>query len=306
MKSKFRLGILKFLCLALCSSILFGGSAFAAEDDVGSITVNFAESGVSFELYYAADKTETGYQASEKFQSCAVDYSTAAADLRTLAATLDACVTRDGITPDAVSATDSLGKAVFSDLQPGLYLLRSPGKTTASVVSIAGGQSMTIDPKAEPTPEPEPEPTPEPTPEPELISISVVKVWEDEGKESERPEEITIQLYQDNELFDSVVLNEDNNWKYVWESMEKDHSYSAVEETVPEQYSMSVSQDGNSFVVKNTIKQETPAASPEGESTDSKLPKTGQLWWPVDILVIAGVLALIIGGVKWKRSKHEE
>jgi len=34
----------------------------------------------------------------------------------------------------------------------------------------------------------------------------------------------------------------------------------------------------------------------------NKLPQTGQLWWPVPVLLSAGLLLLLIGVVRRKRS----
>lgn len=37
--------------------------------------------------------------------------------------------------------------------------------------------------------------------------------------------------------------------------------------------------------------------------TGDKLPQTGQLWWPIPILIAAGVLLIVVGAVRKKKSK---
>lgn len=42
---------------------------------------------------------------------------------------------------------------------------------------------------------------------------------------------------------------------------------------------------------------------PGGNSLISKLPQTGQLWWPVPFLALDGIIFLMIG---WKTRRQEE
>lgn len=51
--------------------------------------------------------------------------------------------------------------------------------------------------------------------EPDMTSVRVEKVWVDTAKIA-RPTEITVRLYQDNLVYDTVVLNEGNNWNTTW------------------------------------------------------------------------------------------
>lgn len=47
---------------------------------------------------------------------------------------------------------------------------------------------------------------------------------------------------------------------------------------------------------------DTPDGTPGGDAA-AKLPQTGQLWWPVPILAVAGILMFTIG---WTRSRRED
>ena len=66
------------------------------------------------------------------------------------------------------------------------------------------------------------------------------------------------------------------------------HVWTAVEEAIPDGYSLSVEKKQNGAVLTNRYR--TPPPPPGGE-----LPPTGQLWWPVPILLVAGVVLLILG-----------
>ena len=296
--------ILRLLCVVLCSLMLLSASALAAnQDDSGTVSVQFTQSDVSFQLYYAASKTERGYQATELFQSYSINFTnTSTEDLRTLATTLYACVVQAQLSPALEKTTDTAGSVTFSGLEPGLYLLTSTEHTVPIAVAVSAGKTVTVVPKIEPTPDPDPQP------EAETISVDVVKIWADEDNPSARPNAITVQLFQDNKLYASVSLSETTNWKHTWENLPADHSYLVIEKAVPEHYCMSIAQEKHAFILTNTLKDtEALAASekPGSDTTVSKLPQTGQLWWPVSILAGAGLLALIIGMIKHKRGTDE-
>ena len=174
---------------------------------------------------------------------------------------------------------------------------------------------------------------------PKDTSYEVLKVWDDAGYESNRPAAITVYLYCDGALYKTVTLSAANNWRYSWTYMEG-HSWTVSEQTNG-RYTVSLTSGGNTFRITNTYNPpdnppETPDTpyTPETPQTpetpvDSvlgavrsavpevlgavrdrlpqvlgarRLPQTGQLWWPIPILVIVG-LAFIIIGIR-KNSKN--
>ena len=62
--------------------------------------------------------------------------------------------------------------------------------------------------------------------------------------------------------------------------------------TVPEGYTESSIKEGNTVVLTNT--STTPVIE-EKPKPSNQLPLTGQLQWPIPVLVIAGIMFLIIG-----------
>lgn len=135
-----------------------------------------------------------------------------------LANTLSGYVARDKIAPDATATVNQEGKAVFSDLPTGLYLVTGDvykyGRYTytpsAIMVSLPSRDAedqwhYDVTAKAKYTEDYNPGGGGSKT------SIKVVKIWEDEGEEF-RPTEVELQLLKDGEVYDTVTLTADNNW----------------------------------------------------------------------------------------------
>lgn len=88
---------------------------------------------------------------------------------------------------------------------------------------------------------------------------------------------------------------------------------------MPDGYTVAVAREGNTVVLTNTAKKpgkpdgeaNPPSKKPTGKTTDKivnkttdKLPQTGQLWWPVIVLLFASAICLLAGRVL--RDRKEE
>lgn len=83
------------------------------------------------------------------------------------------------------------------------------------------------------------------------VSVSVKKVWEDEGYYA-RPESVEVVLYRDGVEFDSVILNKENDWRYRWNDLTDEYTWSVDEVEVPCEYTKSVENDGDAWTITNT------------------------------------------------------
>lgn len=122
------------------------------------------------------------------------------------------------------------------------------------------------------------------------VDITVKKVWNDDGKD--RPASITVQLENEDGIVDTVVLNSANGWKHEWTNMRADKKWTVKETNVPKGYQVTYSSAGLDFTVTNT----------------AKLIQTGQVQWPVPVMVFAGSF-LICAGILIKlpgKRKDEE
>lgn len=135
--------------------------------------------------------------------------------------------------------------------------------------------------------------------EPRFTSVEVEKVWDDKGYENKRPTEIEVLLLCDGQVYDTVVLKASNNWSYTWHDLEEGHNWTVSEKSKSAGYTTVITQNGGRFTIINTYKP-TPPGEP-------KLPQTGQLWWPIPVMVGLGLVCYLIGFLRRKARKiHDE
>lgn len=210
----------------------------------------------------------------DKYNSYPVDYS----DYDTLALTLSAYIARDGIEPEY----EFTGNA--DNLDTGLYLIMidsyikddkryefSPFMISLPYLNEDDSYNYTpaISPKKSIT---------------DVTSITVIKNWDD-GNGAGRPTEIVIELMGNNTVIKEETLNAANGFRFNFNGLDVNMDYYVIEKYVPEGYNVSIVKDGNNFVITN--KKIEPVY-------DNELPHTGQLWWPVPVLFIAGALLIIL------------
>lgn len=289
--------------------------------------------GVEFHIYLAAVYNAKGeLTAYGDFAKYKVNYSAAIQSVN-LASTLEGYVLRDSIksTDDAVS--DSHGYAVFpssgKSLQSGLYLVSAKHHTqngyyydfSPFMVILSGSTSLDSVVKVNAKFDSEPEPT-----VPTTVTRKVLKVWDDDGHKSERPKSITVKLLKNGVVYDTVVLSAKNNWRYTWTGLSSGSKWNIVENE-NENYTVDVTREGVTFIVTNTYIEETPdpvkpsekppenidtsdnpAPPQEVESPEippHSLPQTGQLWWPVPLLMAIGLTFILIGLIR-RRGRTDD
>ena len=162
---------------------------------------------------------------------------------------------------------------------------------------------------------------------PKEVTYELLKTWNDAGYESYRPSSITVIIYCDGNMFSEVTLGSSNNWRYTW-SYEEGHEWTFAEIINGSlSYTNSLTSSGNTFRLTNTYAPpETPPDTPDNPDNPPgtpdepeepglpslpevlgairdlpevlgarRLPQTGQLWWPVPILLIVGAIFMIKG-----------
>lgn len=332
------------LCLSYLNAPALAYDRVDAQQEC-ALTVYFGEesqgfSNVPFRIYQVASMSDSvhftlcapfdGYPISEE--------GLEGAAWSALAQTLEGYVTADDIQPLQQMKTDAAGNAVFSGLQTGLYLVLgekyqkgekvfTPETFLVTLpyldqVSDQWSYNAVADCKYEVKEIPLPE---------EKVSLSVRKVWKDQGAETQRPEKVDVQLLENGQEYATVQLSQENNWQYTWENLPADARWTAVERNVPAEYTVLMERDGSAFVLTNTRRQETTEpgepepgepekTTPQGKTvsdTDPQtaaqpvyvtgvLPQTGMYWWPVPVLFCAGVVLCAIGWVKHRRKEQDE
>ena len=107
----------------------------------------------------------------------------------------------------------------------------------------------------------------------EVVSLHIEKVWNDNNnQQKKRPESITVNIFANDELFDSIQIipDEEGNWSYDREGLDKfsegEEIIYTIEEEEVEEYTTTISGDiENGFTITNTVVPDT------GDSTNLSL-----------------------------------
>ena len=281
-----------------------------------------ALSGAKFSIYRVADADETGeLTVRSEFDEFDLDIrGKNDRRWREMAQTLESYVLRRELTPADSGKTDKTGMLTFPTqgkaLAAGLYLVIGERHTqggndydaepffvllpTQDLENNEWVYDVSANVKFGKTPVPD---------DGDTVTRKVLKVWDDDGAEDSRPQEITVELLRNGKVYDTVKLSEKNNWRYTWLDLDADARWSVTEKTVSG-YTVSITREGITFVVTNTKKPErtdtpdTPVnpSNPSKPSSPTKptLPQTGAVWWHVEALALSGLVFLILGALDRK------
>ena len=244
-------------------------------------------SGAKITAYKVADIVDDSGSAGYKLTA---DYSSSGIDLKSkiTQSVIDDLVKyteNNGITGRSETA-DAGGKVIFDNLECAVYLVTAaslPDGFSSFVPFVyflpfydKDSGTWVYDGVAEPKISYQPP-----------ADVSVKKVWNDDGKS--RPASVTVELSNEDGVFDTVVLDQANGWKHVWRGLDAGKKWKVKEINVPKGYKETYSSKGFAFTVTNT----------------EKLIQTGQVSWPVPVLVFAGVF-LICAGIIIKAPQKSE
>lgn len=307
---KFQIIITLLICIMIFPLQVHADSN-GYKTETGSLTLHSKSEGKIFSLYKVADFSETG-----KFDNIAdwvpedvTDFESLDSEgWRVLARELAECVNSDkDILPVHQDMTDKNGQILWSGLQKGLYLVIGERIEDEEYIYTSSPSLVTIPNRTE---EGVWYNTPEITVKESSVDkyekndITVVKIWKDAGLEDSRPKEITVQLLKDGKPYgESAKLNKDNNWQYEWKELSARYEWTVKEKDVPKGYTAAVSQDGQKWIITNTADKSTAKST---NASGSKLPQTGQLWWPVPFLALVGIVLYLAGWIFCRKDKKED
>ena len=321
--------IQKILITCLMIMICLSQPAYASKAKKGSLTTTYPCAGIEVQLYHVANEGKNSkFILEDRFSQYPIGLTNKTKDeWAGQAKALETYIHRDNVEADYTKQTDSSGKVSFEQLPRGLYLVTAkvheedgyiytsmpyfitiPGKT------VNGKRQYNVTTKAKYEIKPVSD---------TMVDYKIAKVWQDSNnKYQNRPENITVQLLRDGEVYQEVQLSEDNNWQYTWNDLSSKYQWEAIEKKKTKGYIVSVSKEESSIVIKNIywgddFYEETTEKKPTTEkkhkkessketTTEKKLPQTGQLWWPLPFLVAGGVLCIGIGMIKQKRENDEK
>lgn len=267
--------------------------------------------GMRWNLYKVGERQNDEFVLTGDFAYYPVNLHDMSADNISVAAkTLEAYAAADQIPTVATGRTDKNGELKFNELDPGLYLATGkilqvdnvyyvPSALLIEVGENGGSFAYDAYPKFYYD-----------VMDSRVKSYTVRKVWiGDEDNKQLRPASITVDIYKDDVLDDTVILDESNNWQYQWVDLESASEWYVVERDIPQNYEVSIENNMTQYLIKNsyikTIDETTTTLIQTTTSAETKLPQTGQLWWPVPLLGASGLLMIGIGFRLGKKDSEE-
>ena len=309
---KRRIGIIGLLlCICLClipcaqaASTADAKELIALERSCGlTVSYHYEETACSdlpVDVYKVADVSEECYYTlTAAFQPTGLVLNGVQTngEWDVIRSTLEAHMISNGIAEDASTLTDQNGLAHFDTLTPGLYLV-VPGIGTAgemqyvfdsTLVSLPGLDTdglwqyqAAVASKGTPIP---PEDTDKDIP------YYILKLWRGDSNDTARPHMIEVDIFRNRELYQTVVLSEDNHWSYSWTAKDDGTEWMVAERNIPSGYTVTLDQQDTTFILTNT-------KIPDHTITESPPPKTGDtsnILLYILLMFVSGSLLVLMG-----------
>lgn len=303
--------IIFIMMLSLLFPVMVFGAGSIDLNTPASLTIHAlcgknAVEGMEFRGYFVSDIDETGeLTVTEQLASYKTELNIRGKNdsaWEAMAVKLEEEILKNTSLKAAVyGKTDKAGKINFQNIKKGLYLFVADGierndkvYTASSFFAMVPGQDpeknewkydVTVNAKAEENPI--------------LADYKVIKVWKDSCHKDQRPKKIEIVLMCDGKEYDKVTLPENGHWQHTWKDLETGHKWTVTEKQQDGYKEPEITQKGYTFTVTNTC-------SRSDSTGGSKLPQTGQLWWPIPVLVCAGLLFIVFGLIRRRGEDHEK
>lgn len=217
---------------------------------------------------------------------------------RTIATTLTAYIVADGISATATATTDENGEVSFDGLTKGLYLVSGVQCEKNDMVYVFESFFSSLPrPDENGVAQYDVKAVPKYTsyvPEPDEIEYKVTKQWKDDSSDK-RPVSVEVEIYDDGELVYTEILSSDNNWCFTWKGVDDGSKWTVVERNINEGYTVTVTNEGASFVITNAYTSVTPP------------PQTGDVAvvWPYVLALFSAGAILMFLSVSIKRVKND-
>ena len=326
--------LIRFICVLLVMAAFVPVRISA--DSGKTITLECSKdeviiAGMRWKLFRTGERNGSGFIFTGDFAGCQADMSDMSAEnISRAAQTVESYAIKKMLAPIAEGLTDSSGKISFGGLSDGLYLAigypvdiapyyYEPSPLLMEVRSDKDSFTFDAYPKIIRV-----------TLSDRVVSYTVKKVWLDNDDLYEaRPTYVTVDIFRNEELYDTVILNEENEWKYRWVESDTGAQWRVAERAVPVDYEVRIEHNDTQFLIRNrhktvtdwdegdrtttvtpnittttmttavtTSEEKTKTTVPPTTSappvTTTGLPQTGQLWWPVLPMVIGGLLLIAI------------
>lgn len=322
------------LSILLCFSICIPYTVSSESSQLHSINLicrkdNLILKGMKWDLYKIGKRLDGNILLTGDFSEYPIDMSDISEEnVELKAKTLESYAVADRIIPTDSGKINEQGEITFSSLDQGIYLAVGQNLNIdyvtyvpSSLLFEVSGNDISFSYDAFPK-------FMYATLSGEVTSYTVRKVWVNNTDESiSHPTEVTVDLFKNGDLYDTVILNDANNWKHQWFDLDNTNRWHIVERKIPAKYTVLIDFNSTQYLIQNsytptntsssstnvttstftstgtsltttssiTSTKTTASVPPETVTMLHPLAQTGQLWWPVLAFFIAGLLLLIIG-----------
>jgi len=254
-------------------------------EDGFTLTLSYGSSALPVEIYRVAG---IDFSLAGAFKDLPVNITNVKSneEWAVISDTLESYIIADSIKADYTVSTDTDGNAIISGLAEGLYLTM-PCKTEDEDKTVlydgfitAVTEDMTVYPKSSSEDKPD------------ISELKIIKQWKDEGYRSKRPDKITVDLFCDSKLYDTVELTEENNWSYTLKISDKDKGEWTVVERNTGKYTVTVKKNEESIILTNSYKE--PGTPPKAPQTGDPL-VTGPY---IVSFALSGLCIIVIAATK--------
>lgn len=242
------------LCLSAFAFMAYGVQA-------QKLTVDYSTSeekleGAVFHIYRLGEVKGNQIVPNDTFSPYRVNFDISDTEKMTsLALTVSAYILRDDITPLYTDTSDENGIVNFdgTTFEKGAYIIMAE-KHRQNECTYFCDPSLVILPygdKDEVNIKPKYEAVPDDT---ETVSVSykVLKAWVETDYGDEKAVEIEVELLRDGDIYDTVILNEGNNWRYQWDDLSVFYHWTVTEKYVLGGYVVSLSRYEKSLLLTNS------------------------------------------------------
>lgn len=297
-------------CQALAVSTTDAKEPISIEKEC-SLTIYYGFEGAAFsnhsvKLYKVADiSADFQYALTAPFAASGLTLNgiQTQSEWNVIRSTIEARILADNIALTKAVETNASGQALFTGLNPGLYLVSAVEVAQddftcffdAALVALPGLDTdglckyqvaVTAKPQVLPPIEPD-----------EEIQLKVLKLWKGDEGRADRPQSIEVDIFCNGTIFKTVTLSKENNWSYHWTAKANGISWKVVERNVPDGYIMTVEQQETSFTITNSRSDSSNPPPQTGDTTNILL---------YTVMMYVSGMMLIILGIVGKRKRHEE
>ena len=311
-----------FFCLSLTlTGITYSSRAYATDIDVDrrcEFQIEMFEDGVplrgmTFNIYHVADMNPDGTygKVDPRFADYKIDpnFKNQNEWLR-FASTLEMSIIRDGISSDAKRVTDEDGMISIDNLSTGLYMVSGLDYRHDNHLHEVNPFMVTLPTKIDGNWQYDILSHPKYPGEvevPKKVSYNVVFLWDDEGKEDQRPDSVEIALvkmnnsgvsnysrrkstrslvnqcyaFEENDVneygvvVDTATIYADTGWKHTWKNIDYGWEYDIVTDELQDYY-ITAAYDKHTFIFRHRNIEcisegefEDPFAKPNDDSSSN-------------------------------------